>query len=199
LFHHLSGRLVLADPSHAVIECGGVGYLVRTPLTTFDKLPPPGEECVLLTHLHVRDDAMELFGFAEEAGRAMFRRLIAVSGVGPSVAVALMSGNTVADIVAAVKRGDAKLLMRAKGVGKKTAERIVLELKGAVESIEALVTTEAGPVSVATAPEVTAVQALVTLGYSEDTAAEAVSEVFEELGPDAAVGDVIREALGRVR
>jgi len=198
LFHHLSGRLVLAEPSRAVVECGGVGYLVRTPLTTFDKLPPPGEECRLLTHLHVRDDAMELFGFAEEAGRAMFRRLIAVSGVGPSVAVALMSGNTVADIVAAVKRGDAKLLMRAKGVGRKTAERIVLELKGAVGEIEALVTTEAGSAA-ATAPEATAVQALVTLGYSEDKAGEAVREVLDELGPDAPLGDVIREALGRVR
>ncbi|MHC5053801.1 MAG: Holliday junction branch migration protein RuvA [Planctomycetota bacterium] len=194
----MTGRLVSAEPSRAVVECGGVGYLVRVPLTTFDRLPPPGEECRLLTHLHVREDAMELFGFAEEAERSMFRRLIAVSGVGPGVAMALMSGNSVADIIAAVRRGDAKLLMRAKGVGRKTAERIVLELKGVVEDLEALVSAEAGPAPAA-APEATAVQALVTLGYSEGGAAEAVREVLDELGPDAPLGDVIREALGRVR
>ncbi len=198
MYHHLKGILILAEPSRAVIECDGVGYVLRTPLSTYDKLPSPGEECRLLTHLHVREDAMELFGFVEEAERAMFRRLIAVSGVGPSVAVALMSGNTVADIVAAVKRGDAKLLMRAKGVGRKTAERIVLELKGAVDEIEALVTATAGPIPAA-APEQTAVQALVTLGYSEAGADAAVREVLEELGPDAPLGEVIREALGRVR
>jgi Holliday junction DNA helicase RuvA len=141
---------------------------------------------------------MELFGFAEEAERSMFRRLIAVSGVGPGVAMALMSGNSVTDILAAVRRGDAKLLMRAKGVGRKTAERIVLELKGVVEELEALVSVEAGAAA-ATAPEATAVQALVTLGYSEGGAAEAVREVLDELGPDAPLGDVIREALGRVR
>ncbi|MHC4253386.1 MAG: Holliday junction branch migration protein RuvA [Planctomycetota bacterium] len=198
MYHHLTGRLVSAEPSRAVVECGGVGYLVRVPLTTFDRLPPPGEECRLLTHLHVREDAMELFGFAEEAERSMFRRLIAVSGVGPGVAMALMSGNSVTDILAAVRRGDAKLLMRAKGVGRKTAERIVLELKGVVEELEALVSVEAGAAA-ATAPEATAVQALVTLGYSEGGAAEAVREVLDELGPDAPLGDVIREALGRVR
>lgn len=199
MYHHLRGKLILAEPSRAVVECGGVGYLARIPLTTYDKLPPPGEECFLLTHLHVREDAMELFGFADDAQRIMFRKLIAVSGVGPSVAIALMSGNTVSDIVTAVKRGDAKLLMRAKGVGKKTGERIILELKGAIDELEALVSAEAGPVTVATAPEETAVQALVTLGYSEIGAAEAVREVFDELGEDAPLGDVIREALGRVR
>jgi Holliday junction DNA helicase RuvA len=199
LYYHLRGKLILSEPSRAVVECGGVGYLARIPLTTFDKLPPQGEDCILLTHLHVREDAMELFGFADDAQRIMFRKLIAVSGVGPSVAIALMSGNTVADIATAVRRGDAKLLMRAKGVGKKTGERIILELKGTMDELEALVSAETGPVTVATAPEETAVQALVTLGYSEVGAAEAVREVFDELGEDAPLGDVIREALGRVR
>jgi Holliday junction DNA helicase RuvA len=141
---------------------------------------------------------MELFGFAEEAERIMFRKLIAVSGVGPTVAIALMSGNTVSDIATAVKRGDAKLLMRAKGVGKKTGERIVLELKGAIDELEALVCAEDGPVATS-APEATAVQALVTLGYSEAGAADAVREVLDKLGVDAPLGDVIREALGHVR
>ncbi len=198
MFHHLSGKLILAEPSRAVIECGGVGYLARIPLTTYDKLPPPGEECCLLTYLHVREDAMELFGFADDAQRVMFRKLIAVSGVGPSVAIALMSGNTVADIATAVRRGDAKLLMRAKGVGKKTGERIILELKDAIDELEALVSAEVGP-TVPDAPEATAVQALVTLGYSEAGAGEAVREVLDELGVDTPLGDVIREALGRVR
>ena len=198
MYHHLRGRLASAEPSLAVVECGGVGYLVRIPLTTFDKLPAPGEECLLLVHLHVREDALDIFGFAEEAERAMFRRLVAVSGVGPSVALALMSGNTVADIVAAVRRGDAKMLTRAKGVGKKTGERIILELKGVVDELEALVSVEAGAAAAA-APETTAAQALVTLGYSETDAAAAVRKVLDELGAEAALGDVIREALGRVR
>ncbi len=202
MYHHLKGRLVEASPARAVVECGGTGYLVRIPLTTFEKLPAPGSECLVLTHLYVREDAMELYGFASEAERSMFRRLISVSGVGPSVAMALMSGNTVSDILAAVRRGDSKLLTRAKGIGRKTAERILLELKGAVAEIEALAGAGEGMGGESAPPrdaEQLTIRALVTLGYSETEAALAARDAGRALGADAALGELVREALSRVR
>ncbi|MHC4507080.1 MAG: Holliday junction branch migration protein RuvA [Planctomycetota bacterium] len=200
MYDHLKGRLTEASPSRAVVDCAGVGYLVRIPLTTFEKLPPPGSECLVLTHLHVREDAMELFGFTTEAERSTFRRLISVSGVGPAAAMALMSGNTVGDIVSALRRGDASVLTRAKGIGRKTAERIMLELKGAVAELEALAGVEgARGEAGALDAEHSTVQALVTLGYSEADAVGAAKRAVGELGADAALGELVREALKRVR
>ncbi len=203
MYHHLKGRLIEASPTRAVVECGGTGFLLRIPLTTFEKLPAPGSECLVLTHLHVREDAMELYGFATEAERSMFRRLISVSGVGPSVAMALMSGNTVGDILAAVRRGDSKLLTRAKGIGRKTAERILLELKGAVAEIEALVGAGEGVGGEAAGlpgdAEQLTIRALVTLGYSETDAAGAARDAGRALGGEPSTAELVREALSRVR
>ena len=199
MYDHLKGRLAEASPSRAVVDCAGVGYLVRIPLTTFEKLPPPGSECTILTHLHVREDAMELFGFTTEAERSTFRRLISVSGVGPAAAMALMSGNTVGDIISALRRGEASVLTRAKGIGRKTADRIVLELKGAVAELEALAGVDEAAEPGALDAEHSTVQALVTLGYSEADAARAAKRAAGELGADAALGELVREALKRVR
>jgi Holliday junction DNA helicase RuvA len=201
MYDRLKGRLVEASPSRAVVDCAGVGYLVRIPLTTFERLPPPGSECLVLTHLHVREDAMELYGFTTEAERSTFRRLISVSGVGPAAAMALMSGNTVGDIISALRRGDASVLTRAKGIGRKTADRIMLELKGAVAELEALAGVGEGTPAEAGAldAEHSTVQALVTLGYSEADAAGAAKRAVGELGSDAVLGELVREALKRVR
>ena len=201
MYHHLKGRLAEASPSRAVVDCGGVGFLVRIPLTTFEKLPPPGSECVVLTYLHVREDTMDLYGFTTEAERSMFRRLIAVSGVGPAAAMALMSRNTVGDILAALRRGDADVLTRAKGIGRKTADRILLELKGAMAELEALAGVgEAATAEVAAGDsERLTIQALVTLGYSERESERAAREATREVGADAPLGELVREALGRVR
>jgi len=200
VYEHLNGSLVSAAPGRAVVECGGVGYLVRIPLSTFEKLPEPGTRLKLLTHLHLREDSMELFGFASDGERVLFRKLLSVSGVGPGVALALMSQHRVADIIGALRREDPRPLMLAKGVGRKTAERVVLELKGCVAELEAL----AG----AAAPEAegeadvgvlaTAVQAMVALGYAEADAHAVAREVVKDLG-EAPVGEVLREALRRVR
>ena len=200
MYHHLSGRLISAGPAYAVVECGGVGYRLRVPLSTFERLPPAGDDCTLLTHLHVREDAMELYGFLTEGERTLFRKLVAVSGVGPVAALAMLSHQSVQAVVAAIRRGDATPLTKAKGVGRKTAERVLLELKGAVAELEALVGVPAaapagGP---ADAQTVTA-QALVALGYSESESARAAREAVAELGSDAAPGELLREALKRIR
>jgi Holliday junction DNA helicase RuvA len=198
MYHHLRGRLSSAAPAHAVVECGGVGYRVRVPLSTFEHLPPLGEECTLLTHLHVRDDAMELYGFLTEAVRTLFRKLVAVSGVGPSAALAMLSHHSVGAVVAAIRRGDAVPLTRAKGIGRKTAARVVLELKGALGELEALVGVPAAASGAEDAESLTA-QALATLGYSEFEAARAAKGAVEEVGAEAAPGELLREALKRIR
>ena len=200
MYHHLRGRVTSAEPARTVLECGGVGYQLRVPLSTFELLPPPGEECTLLTHLYVRDDAMELYGFLTEAERTLFRKLVSVSGVGPAAALAMLSHHSVGAVVAAVRRGDATPLTRAKGIGRKTADRVVLELKGAVPELEALV----GAPAVAAAggvdtPEMLTAQALVALGYSESDAGRAAREVVAELGPDTVPGELLRETLKRMR
>jgi Holliday junction DNA helicase RuvA len=183
-----------------VVECAGVGYLARIPVSTYEKLPPVGGECELLTHLHVREDAMELYGFATEAERSMFRRLIAVAGVGPAVAMALMSRHSVAEVLAAIRRADAKLLQRAKGVGRKTAERIALELRGAVDELESLIGgAAAAPGEAPSDAESAVAQALATLGYSERDADGLARAAVESLGVEAELGELVREALKRVR
>jgi Holliday junction DNA helicase RuvA len=202
MYNHISGRLVSVDPSCVVLECSGVGYGVRVPLSTLDQLPGPGADFTLLTHLHVREDALDLFGFATERERRMFRRLIAISGVGPSAAMAIMSHCTVADICSAVRRNDPTPLVRAKGVGRKTAERVVLDLKGIIKEFDALAGVPdaagagagAGPDNV----EGTTAQALVHLGYTQAEADRAARDAVEELGT-ASLSDLLREALKRVR
>src|SRR5258708_17327904 len=129
----LEGELAEAWPTQVVISVQGVGYLVQIPLSSFDQLPPVGQRVRLLTHLVVREDAHLLFGFANSAERDLFRLLLQhVTGVGPKLALAVLSGMTVSPFKAAVVRGDVATLATIRGVGKKTAERIVLELKDRV-------------------------------------------------------------------
>jgi Holliday junction DNA helicase RuvA len=198
MYQHLRGRLTSADPAYAVVECGGVGYRVRVPLSTFERLPAAGEECTILTHLHVREDAMELYGFLTEGERTLFRKLVSISGVGPAAALAMLSHQSVQAVVAAIRRGDAAPLTKAKGIGRKIAARVVLELKGAVAELEALVGVPAAEAG-AEAPEVLTAQGLEALGYSESDAARVAKEAVEHLGADAAPGELLREALKRIR
>ena len=197
MYHHLRGRLTSASPACAVIECGGVGYRVRVPLSTFERLPRVGEECTLLTHLQVREDVMDLYGFLTEGERTLFRKLVSVSGVGPVAALAMLSHQSVGAVVAAIRRGDASPLTKAKGIGRKTAERVVLDLKGAVAELEALV--EAPAAAEAEGPEVVTAQALAALGYSQSDAVRVAREVVKDLGADTALAELLREALKHVR
>jgi Holliday junction DNA helicase RuvA len=186
------GRLVRKEPQEAIVDVGGVGYRVAIPLSTFYRLGEPGDEVSLLTHTHVREDALALFGFLTPAEQALFERLIAVSGVGPRLALSILSGIEAPDLVAALRSGDVPRLTRIPGVGKKTAERLVLELKDKVQGLAA--TEEAAP---AVPPSTTAkedlVSALVHLGYSRPEAEKGVGRALAE--GEGRFEDLLRRTL----
>ena len=182
----LHGKLLEKNPPQILIEVSGVGYEVDVPMSTFCNLPEVGGELTLYTHFVVREDAELLYGFATLAERAVFRALIKISGVGPKIALALLSGITVDQLKDAVDRGETGLLTKVPGIGKKTAERLVLELKGKLAGTGAA--TAAVPTSGARA-DVAA--ALIALGYSEREAAAATKKLPE----DCTVNDGLRLAL----
>ena len=182
----LHGKLLEKNPPQILIDVSGVGYEVDVPMSTFCNLPEVGGELTLHTHFVVREDAQLLYGFATLAERAVFRALIKISGVGPKIALALLSGITVDQLKDAVDRGETGLLTKVPGIGKKTAERLVLELKDKLAGTGAA--TEAVPTSGARA-DVAA--ALIALGYSEREAAAATKKLPE----DCTVNDGLRLAL----
>jgi holliday junction DNA helicase RuvA len=195
----LDGRLVEALPTHVVVEVHGVGYEVFIPLSSFDKLPAPGQPVRLLTHLAVREDAHVLYGFATAAERDLFRLLIhTVSGVGPKLALNILSGMTPVVFRGAVAGGDVKALSRISGVGRKTAERLVVELKdkvGVAGAWEA--SSDARALSPADQRLNDAVLALVALDFKPAEAHEAVRAVQTLLGEAATVEELVRAALKR--
>ena len=132
---HLQGTLAEKDISRVVVDCGGVGYEAAIPLSTFDRLPSEGADVKLFIHHEVREDAQLLFGFATRAERDVFELITSVSGVGPKLALAVLSGLTVGDLQLAISQGDAKRLAAVKGIGKKTAERTVVDLRGKINPI----------------------------------------------------------------
>ena len=142
---HLRGRLLEKQPNRMVVDVGGVGYDVSVPLSTFYGLGEPGGEIALRIHTHVREDALALYGFATRLEQELFERLIGVSGIGPKVALAVLSGIEPADLIRAIGRGDLARLTAIPGVGKKTAERIVLELKDRLPRVHAAAAGAAGP------------------------------------------------------
>jgi Holliday junction DNA helicase RuvA len=193
----LQGRLVEALPTQATVEVYGLGYDVLIPLSSFDKLPQPGQEVKLLTHLAIREDAHVLYGFATSAERELFRLLIhTVSGIGPKIALNILSGISVTAFRGAVANGDVKALSQISGVGKKTAERIVVELKDKVGAAGAW---EAASAQRALSPEDQkvndAVLALVALGFKQVEAHDVVRKAQATLGSQATVEDLVRACL----
>src|SRR5271163_2005398 len=132
---HLRGMLLEKHPNQVILEAGGVGYDVIIPVSTFTALPDAGTEVRLRIHTHVREDALQLFGFVTPEEKAIFERLISVSGIGPSLAIKVLSGLAASALVSAIRGGDVVQLVRIPGVGKKTAERMVLELKDKLEGL----------------------------------------------------------------
>ncbi len=193
----LRGKLVESLPTHVVVDVGGVGYEVLIPLSSFDKLPAPGHDITILTHLAIREDAHVLYGFMAAAERDLFRLLIhTVSGIGPKIALNILSGMNVTALRGAVAAGDVKLLSQINGVGRKTAERIVVELRdklGKAAEIEA-----AGSGTTTTAPDQNshdAVLALVALGWKQPDANDAVRAAQALLGPQATADQLVRATL----
>jgi Holliday junction DNA helicase RuvA len=193
----LHGKLVEMLPTQVTVDVHGVGYEVLIPLSSFDKLPQPGHEIRLLTHLAVREDAHTLYGFMSAAEREMFRLLInTVSGIGPKIALNILSGISVTAFRGAVANGDVKALSQISGVGKKTAERIVVELKDKVGAAGAWEASSAQRALSAEDQRVNdAVLALLALGFKQIEAHDSVRKAQASIGAQATVEELVRACL----
>ena len=181
----LTGQLAEKNPPEILIDCHGVGYEVLVPMSTFYNLPGLGEKISLFTHFIVREDAQLLYGFGSTAERAAFRLLIKITGIGPRMALSVLSGMSVADLAQAVTLQETGRIIKVPGIGKKTAERLLLELKGKLGAdigVHVSVTSEA---------QLDILQALVALGYSDKDAALALKALPQDVG----VSDGIKLAL----
>ena len=187
---HLAGRVLRKSPQEVVVDVGGVGYRVTIPLSTFYRLGAEGEPAALRVHTHVREETIALFGFLTIAEHELFEKLIAVAGVGPKLAVNILSGIESDDLVAALRGGDLARLTRIPGVGRKTAERLVLELK---DKMPAAASTPA-PAEAGGADREDVLSALVHLGYSRAEAERAVERASRE-GGERRFEELLRHAL----
>jgi len=198
----LHGTIIEKKAPNLVLDVGGVGYEIDAPMTTFYELPPVGSNITLYTHFVVREDAQLLFGFVSEKDRALFRSLIKISGVGGKLALALLSGMSANDFVAVVQNNDANSLTRIPGVGKKTAERLIIEMRDRLKewqhedtsSVLTAVTTGAGAVRPLNGVN-DAVSALIALGFKPPEASRMVSNVNSD---GLASEEIIRQALQSV-
>src|SRR5215204_3600685 len=194
----LRGKLVESLPTQITVDVGGVGYDVLIPLSSFDKLPDRGGDILILTHLSIREDAHVLYGFMSAGERDMFRLLInTVSGIGPKIALNILSGINIALLRSAVASGDLKSLSQISGVGKKTAERIVVELKDKMGKAAAFDrgAGERATLSPADAKLTDAVAALMALGFKQPDAHDAVRGAQALLGAEATVEQLVRASL----
>jgi len=181
----LSGLLAEKNPPQLLVDVNGVGYEVDVPMSTFYNLPSLGERVTLLTHFVVREDAQVLFGFLTAEERATFRLLVKISGVGPRTALSILSGLSVGELAQAISLQESGRLIKVPGIGKKTAERLLLELKGKLGA------DLSAPASVASDAQADILQALVALGYSDREAALALKSLPVDIG----VSDGIKFAL----
>jgi holliday junction DNA helicase RuvA len=181
----LTGTLAAKSPPQLLVDVGGVGYEIDVPMSTFYNLPALGERVTLLTHFVVREDAQQLFGFLSPDERSTFRLLIKISGVGPRTALSILSGLSVIELAQAIAAQEPGRLVKVPGIGKKTAERLLLELKGKLGA------DLAAPPRVANDAQADILQALVALGYSDRDAAAALKSLPLDIG----VADGIKHAL----
>jgi len=196
----LRGKLLEKHPNQVIVETGGVGYDVVIPVSTFSALPDPGSEIQLRIHTHVREDALSLFGFRTSEEKSIFEKLISVSGIGPKLAITVLSGLATSDLIAAIRNSAVEQLVRIPGVGKKTAERIVLELKDKMEGVSAAaaVGQTERPVAVLSAIEQDVLSALLNLGCNRP-AAEAAVRKAKSTGTPAEFEPLFRKSLELVR
>jgi len=200
LIGHLSGKLIIKQPSQIVVEAGGVGYEVTIPLSTFYEVGEIGTELALFVHTHVREDVLQLFGFRTRTEKDLFLKLTSVSGVGPKLAITILSGMPVGELIQVISAGDLGRLTAIPGVGRKTAERVAMELRDklkgiaqaadAVASYGAAVSSDAGIVD-------DAVSALVSLGYPKPLAERTVAAVAAESN-DRTIEAVLKRSLRRL-
>jgi Holliday junction DNA helicase RuvA len=197
---YLRGTILEKHPNQVILEAAGVGYDIQIPISTFTALPGQGATAALRIHTHVREDALLLFGFATPEEKTVFERLISVSGIGPKLAITVLSGLPTAELVTAIRTGDLPRLVRIPGIGKKTAERMVLELKDKLTAVDAIgkatPAAESGP-SYSTL-ERDVLSALQNLGCSRPAAEEALRKVLDK-GTPLEFEPLFRAALSAVR
>ncbi len=195
MIYSVRGKLIHAEPGLAVVECGGVGYRCFVSLATMQKLPSKGSEVSLFTYLNIREDAMDLYGFADLAEQDSFKMLTSVSGVGPKVAMSILSDLSPDRFALAVMSGDAKTLTKSQGVGSKIAQRIVLELRDKIKGIQTQLPGDMQMSSISTPDDRSnrgeAISALTVLGYSQSEAALAIAGC----DPSSTVEEMIKAAL----
>ncbi len=197
---HLRGTLLEKHPNQAIVEAGGVGYDVTVPVSTFSALPEAGHEVRLRIHTHVREDAIALFGFATAEEKMLFEKLISVSGIGPKLAITVLSGLAAPDLIAAIRSAATDRLVRIPGVGKKTAERIILELREKLPAgtSEAAAVATAGGRAALSALEQDVLSALLNLGCTA-AAAEAAVKKAKAAGAANEFEPLFRRALECMR
>jgi len=190
---YIDGRLTYKDPTYVIIETNGVGYQIKIPLSTYSSLPA-GERCKLHTYLHIKEDAHTLYGFNTLAEKEVFLHLISISGVGPNTGLMILSSLSVEEIQQAIVREDARTIQHVKGIGAKTAQRIILELKDKMKKEVMLADT---PVSAAAynTNRAEALSALVTLGFAKNIAEKTLDAIIKREGGNLSVEDMIKFAL----
>ncbi len=192
MYNHFEGKLSVKTPTYAVLDCGGVGYQLNISLNTFSKIPDSGN-CKLFAHLAVREDALVLFGFADEEERELFRQLISVSGVGAGTARMILSSMSPSEIVSAIHSGNVAALKSIKGIGEKSAQRIIIDLKGKFtsDSLSTLSTVFTGDNKM----REEALSALVMLGFAKNVAEKAVDKALKTEGNALSVEHLLKLAL----
>jgi Holliday junction DNA helicase RuvA len=189
---HLRGKLLAKHPNQAIVETGGVGYDVTITVPTFSDLPPIGADVALYIHTHVREDIIALYGFLRPSEKLLFEKLITVSGIGPKLAITILSGMPADEMVGAIRGNDVARLTRIPGIGKKTAERMVLELR---DKLPQTVPTIATTVPATTATEEDVLSALVNLGYQRAAAEKALAATMKNV-KGGSFDALFRGALG---
>lgn len=181
---HLRGILIEKHPNQAIVEAGGVGYDVQISVSTYSALPEIGSEVKLRIYTNVREDAIQLFGFRDGTEKALFEKLIGVSGIGPKLAITVLSGVAAPDLMRIIRAGEVQMLTRVPGIGKKTAERIVLELRDKMEALGAApaAATKGTPAVLLSNEQADVVSALVNLGSQQPAAEAAVRKASSEPG-----------------
>ena len=197
MIEYIKGRLVEKTPTYAIIETSGIGYYINTSLNTFSKIPDQ-EACSLFIHFSVREDAQTLYGFYEKEERELFRNLISVSGIGPSTAQVLLSSLSPEEAVQAILSADVSTIQKVKGIGSKTAQRIILDLKDKISKVSLASTDQINTLNTSNKSHQDALSALLMLGFGKASTEKVLDKVVKESGHDISVEQLIKAALKRL-
>ena len=197
---HIRGQIFSKQPTSVVIECGGVGYELAISVTTYTELGEPGSNAALHVHTHVREDALLLFGFHEITEKRLFEKLLTISGIGPKLAITVLSGIAPERLVKAIRAGDHGTLTKVPGIGKKTAERVVLELKDKLDDLAGIAPpTQASTVTSLGAIAEDVLSALINLGYARPVAAKAIEHASRDTQVTSDFEQLFRASIAAVR